>query len=152
MLTTAARLLRLLSLLQAHREWTGPELARRLEVSTRTVRGDVERLRELGHPVDATPGRAGGYRLGVGAALPPPLLLDERPWPSPSGCVRRRAAPSPSSRPSWPDTCGNWANGTCVRRRATGARPRGRPVSVDGADQPGIACRPSRSMKRLASA
>ncbi len=51
MLPTSARLLRLLSLLQAHRDWTGPELARRLEVSTRTVRNDVDRLRELGYPV-----------------------------------------------------------------------------------------------------
>jgi predicted DNA-binding transcriptional regulator YafY len=57
--------------------WTGPELARRLEVSTRTVRNDVERLRKLGYPVDATPGPAGGYRLGVGATLPPLLLDDE---------------------------------------------------------------------------
>ncbi|MGH8883235.1 MAG: helix-turn-helix transcriptional regulator, partial [Stackebrandtia sp.] len=66
-----------LSLLQAHREWTGPDLARRLEVSTRTVRKDIDRLRDLGYPVAATPGRAGGYRLGTGAALPPLLLDDE---------------------------------------------------------------------------
>jgi predicted DNA-binding transcriptional regulator YafY len=77
MLPTSARLLRLLSLLQARREWTGPELARRLEVSARTVRNDVERLRELGYPVDATVGRSGGYRLGAGAQLPPLLLDDE---------------------------------------------------------------------------
>jgi predicted DNA-binding transcriptional regulator YafY len=76
MLQTSARLLRLLSLLQTHRDWTGPELARRLEVSARTVRRDVERLRELGYPVDAAPGIAGGYRLGAGAELPP-LLLDD---------------------------------------------------------------------------
>ena len=74
--TTAARLLRLLSLLQHRREWTGRELAARLEVSGRTVRHDIQRLRELGYPVDATRGAAGGYRLGVGAALPP-LLLDD---------------------------------------------------------------------------
>ncbi len=77
MLETSARLLRLLSLLQAHKEWTGPELAARLGVSTRTVRNDVERLRSLGYPVHATPGVAGGYRLGAGAALPPLLLDDE---------------------------------------------------------------------------
>ncbi|WP_165546334.1 helix-turn-helix transcriptional regulator [Kribbella soli] len=77
MLETSARLLRLLSLLQTHRHWTGPELATRLEVTTRTVRNDVERLRSLGYPVDATPGVAGGYRLGAGAALPPLLLDDE---------------------------------------------------------------------------
>jgi predicted DNA-binding transcriptional regulator YafY len=77
MLETSARLLRLLSLLQARRHWTGPELAERLAVTTRTVRADVERLRSLGYPVEATPGVAGGYRLGVGAALPPLLLDDE---------------------------------------------------------------------------
>ncbi len=76
MLETSARLLRLLSLLQARREWTGPELSRRLDVSERTVRNDVERLRSLGYPVDATRGSAGGYRLGAGAELPP-LLLDD---------------------------------------------------------------------------
>jgi predicted DNA-binding transcriptional regulator YafY len=76
MLETSARLLHLLSLLQAKPTWTGPELAERLEVTTRTVRKDVERLRRLGYPVDATPGAAGGYRLGAGAQLPP-LLLDD---------------------------------------------------------------------------
>ncbi|GAA3619463.1 WYL domain-containing protein [Nonomuraea rosea] len=77
MLETSARLLRLLSLLQSRTDWTGAELAGRLGVGLRTVRRDVERLRELGYPVDATPGVAGGYRLGVGAALPPLLLDDE---------------------------------------------------------------------------
>jgi predicted DNA-binding transcriptional regulator YafY len=76
MLETSARLLRLLSLLQTPRDWTGSELAQRLAVSTRTVRNDVERLRELGYPVHATRGAVGGYRLGAGAALPP-LLLDD---------------------------------------------------------------------------
>jgi predicted DNA-binding transcriptional regulator YafY len=77
MLETSARLLRLLSLLQTRRDWTGPDLADRLGVSTRTIRTDVERLRVLGYPVHATPGVAGGYRLGAGAALPPLLLDDE---------------------------------------------------------------------------
>lgn len=77
MLETSARLLRLLSLLQSRRDWTGPGLAERLDVTTRTVRRDVERLRTLGYPVHATPGTAGGYRLGAGAALPPLLLDDE---------------------------------------------------------------------------
>jgi predicted DNA-binding transcriptional regulator YafY len=77
MLETSARLLRLLCLLQSRRDWTGPALAERLGVTTRTVRNDVERLRKLGYPVDATPGVRGGYRLGVGAALPPLLLDDE---------------------------------------------------------------------------
>jgi predicted DNA-binding transcriptional regulator YafY len=76
MLETSARLLRLLSLLQAQRDWTGPELAARLGVSSRTVRTDVERLRELGYPVHATPGARGGYRLAAGHSLPP-LLLDD---------------------------------------------------------------------------
>jgi predicted DNA-binding transcriptional regulator YafY len=77
MLETSARLLRLLSLFQARRDWTGTELAARLGVTTRTVRNDVDRLRELGYPVDARPGVAGGYRLGTGGALPPLLLDDE---------------------------------------------------------------------------
>jgi predicted DNA-binding transcriptional regulator YafY len=76
MLETSARLLRLLSLLQARRDWTGTELAARLGVTTRTIRNDVDRLRGLGYPVDARPGVAGGYRLGTGGALPP-LLLDD---------------------------------------------------------------------------
>jgi predicted DNA-binding transcriptional regulator YafY len=76
MLETSARLLRLLSLLETRRDWSGPQLAERLGVTTRTVRNDIERLRTLGYPVDATPGVSGGYRLGVGAALPP-LLLDD---------------------------------------------------------------------------
>ncbi|WP_034263467.1 helix-turn-helix transcriptional regulator [Actinospica robiniae] len=77
MLETSARLLRLLSLLQTPRDWTGPQLAERLGVSARTVRNDVERLRSLGYPVHATRGAVGGYRLGAGAQLPPLLLDDE---------------------------------------------------------------------------
>ncbi|MFG2359793.1 helix-turn-helix transcriptional regulator [Streptomyces sp. NPDC048521] len=76
MLETSARLLRLLSLLQAHREWSGAELAERLGVTARTVRRDVDRLRDLGYPVNASPGTGGGYQLGAGAELPP-LLLDD---------------------------------------------------------------------------
>ncbi|MEU1197859.1 YafY family protein [Streptomyces sp. NPDC005813] len=76
MLDTSARLLRLLSLLQAHREWSGADLAERLGVTPRTVRRDVDRLRELGYPVNASPGTGGGYQLGAGAELPP-LLLDD---------------------------------------------------------------------------
>ncbi|MEU9576867.1 helix-turn-helix transcriptional regulator [Streptomyces chilikensis] len=73
----AARLLRLLSLLQSRTDWSGPELAGRLGVSTRTIRSDIGRLRGLGYPVAATSGTAGGYRLGAGARLPPLLLDDE---------------------------------------------------------------------------
>ena len=76
MLDPTARTLRLLSLLQTHRFWPGSELADRLEVSARTLRRDIDRLRALGYPVDATPGVAGGYRLAAGAHLPP-LLLDD---------------------------------------------------------------------------
>ncbi|MBF6467671.1 YafY family transcriptional regulator [Nocardia beijingensis] len=76
MLETSARLLELLTLLQTRPDWTGPELAARLGVTGRTVRRDVDRLRELGYPVHATQGAA-GYRLGAGAALPPLLLDDE---------------------------------------------------------------------------
>ncbi|MEJ3652858.1 WYL domain-containing protein [Actinomycetes bacterium KLBMP 9759] len=74
--TMPARLLRLLALLQGRREWPGAELAERLGVTTRTVRRDVDRLRELGYPVDSTTGTAGGYRLAAGTELPP-LLLDD---------------------------------------------------------------------------
>jgi predicted DNA-binding transcriptional regulator YafY len=76
MLETSARLLRLLSLLQTPRDWTGADLAERLEVDVRTIRRDVDKLRSLGYPVHATPGVA-GYRLGAGANLPPLLLDDE---------------------------------------------------------------------------
>ncbi len=76
LLQTSARLLRVLSLLQARRHWSGADLAARLEVTERTVRRDVDRLRSLGYPVLATAGVAGGYKLGAGAALPP-LSLDE---------------------------------------------------------------------------
>ncbi len=77
MVETSARLLRLLSLLQSTREWSGAELAARLGVTPRTVRRDVDRLRGLGYPVHSTTGTAGGYQLGAGAQLPPLLLDDE---------------------------------------------------------------------------
>lgn len=76
MLETSARLLRLLSLLQTPRDWTGTDLAQRLEVDVRTVRRDIQKLRDLGYPVHATAGAA-GYRLGAGTKLPPLLLDDE---------------------------------------------------------------------------
>ena len=75
-MTTSGRLLKLLSLLQARRDWPGRELAGRLEVSGRTIRRDIDRLRDLGYPVDALMGPAGGYRLKAGTAMPP-LLLDD---------------------------------------------------------------------------
>jgi predicted DNA-binding transcriptional regulator YafY len=76
MANTSSRTLRLLSLLQTHRHWSGVELADRLGVSLRTLRRDVDRLRELGYPVDAQRGVEGGYQLAAGAALPP-LVLDD---------------------------------------------------------------------------
>src|SRR5436305_14105330 len=76
MVQTSARLLALLSLLQVRREWTGQELADRLEVGPRTIRRDVDKLRSLGYPVEAAPGVAGGYRLGAGGGLAPRLRDD----------------------------------------------------------------------------
>ena len=77
MLKTSARLLRLLWLLQSRRYWSGAELSERVEVDARTVRRDIDRLRELGYAVEASPGLGGGYQLKAGAALPPVLLDDE---------------------------------------------------------------------------
>ncbi|WP_037578000.1 helix-turn-helix transcriptional regulator [Phaeacidiphilus oryzae] len=77
MANTSTRTLRLLSLLQTHRYWPGAELAERLGVSPRTLRRDVERLRELGYPVEAQRGVDGGYQLAAGAALPPLVIDDE---------------------------------------------------------------------------
>src|SRR6478735_1664507 len=76
-MSTSARMLRLLSLLQTHRYWPGADLAGRLEVSPRTLRRDIDRLRELGYDVDAVRGVAGGYQLRAGGVLPPLLLDDE---------------------------------------------------------------------------
>ena len=76
MAATSNRTLRLLSLLQARLFWSGTDLSGRLEVSLRTLRRDVDRLRELGYPVEARPGVDGGYSLAPGAALPP-LVLDD---------------------------------------------------------------------------
>ncbi len=77
MLDASARLLRLLSLLPSKPEWSGPELAGRLHVTPRTLRRDVAKLRDLGYPIHAAPGIAGGYRLGAGTTLPPLPLDDE---------------------------------------------------------------------------
>lgn len=74
---TPGRMLQLLSFLQARNVWPGAELAERLEITERTLRRDIDRLRTLGYPVEAAPGRAGGYRLGRGGHLPPLLLNDD---------------------------------------------------------------------------
>lgn len=76
-MNTSARMLRLLSLLQTHRYWPGSELSERLDVSPRTLRRDIDRLRELGYTVEAFRGVAGGYRLRAGGQMPPLLLEDE---------------------------------------------------------------------------
>src|SRR5207249_1430154 len=76
-LETSSRLLRLLTLLGVRRDWSGAELSRRLEVSERTLRRDVDRLRTLGYPVASATGTGGGYRLERGAAMPPLVLDDE---------------------------------------------------------------------------
>jgi predicted DNA-binding transcriptional regulator YafY len=76
-LEASARLLQLLSLFQAHRYWSGAALCERLEITPRTLRRDVDRLRRLGYPVNSTTGAGGGYQLGAGATLPPLLLDDE---------------------------------------------------------------------------
>lgn len=77
MAETTSRALTLLNLLQTHRHWSGVELAERLGVTSRTLRRDIERLRELGYRIESLPGVAGGYRLEAGAALPPLLLTDD---------------------------------------------------------------------------
>src|ERR1700688_4417036 len=77
MASTSTRTLRLLSLLQARTYWPGAELAGRLEVSPRTLRRDIDRLREMGYPIHAQRGVEGGYQLAAGTALPPLLVDDE---------------------------------------------------------------------------
>jgi predicted DNA-binding transcriptional regulator YafY len=77
MVQTSARLLRLLSLLQVRRFWSGAELAERLEITPRTLRRDIDRLRSLGYPIEGTAGVAGGYQLAAGAELPPLSLADD---------------------------------------------------------------------------
>jgi predicted DNA-binding transcriptional regulator YafY len=91
MANTSSRALRLLSLLQNHRFWPGAELAGRLGVSPRTLRRDVDRLRELGYPVTAHPGVDGGYQLAPGAALPP-LVLDDDEAVAVAAALRLAAA------------------------------------------------------------
>lgn len=90
---TTSRVLQLLGLLQSRRVWTGEELAERLAVTGRSVRRDVERLRDLGYPVHASKGHGGGYQLGAGAALPP-LLLDPEEAVAMAVCLRVAAGGS----------------------------------------------------------
>ncbi|MET0451968.1 MAG: YafY family protein [Mycobacterium sp.] len=90
---TTSRVLQLLGLLQSRRVWTGDELSERLGVTGRSVRRDVERLRDLGYPVHASKGHGGGYQLGAGAALPP-LLLDPDEAVAMAVCLRLAAGGS----------------------------------------------------------
>lgn len=90
MAQTTARVLQLLGLLQSRPVWSGPDLAERLGVTVRSVRRDVERLRDLGYPVEASKGIGGGYRLGAGRALPP-LLLDAEEAVAVAVCLRLAA-------------------------------------------------------------
>src|ERR1700709_2581449 len=108
---TTSRVLRLLGMLQSRRVWTGEELAERLDVTTRSVRRDVERLRELGYPVHASKGHGGGYQLGAGAALPP-LLLDPDEAVAMAVCLRVAAG-------------GSGAGGGGAGPRAVGERGQG---------------------------
>src|SRR5256885_16958462 len=106
MLDTSARLLRLLSLFQARRYWSGAELSTRLQVTARTLRRDVDPLRSLGYPVNSTTGTAGGYQLGAGADPPPlPLRYHETvagaPWVGTGGPgAGARVAKGPLRPPS----------------------------------------------------
>ena len=93
MTETTSRVLQLLGLLQSRRVWSGEELAERLGVTGRSVRRDVERLRDLGYPVHASKGHGGGYQLGAGAALPP-LLLDPEEAVAMAVCLRVAAGGS----------------------------------------------------------
>ena len=126
--TTSSRLLTLLSLLQGRRDWPGPELADRLEVSPRTIRRDVERLRSLGYPVESMTGPAGGYQLRAGTAMPPLLLDDDEAI---AIAVGLRTAAGGQRRASRRPPCARWSSSsrssprTCAAAsRRSSARPR----------------------------
>ena len=105
MANTSSRALRLLSLLQNHRFWPGAELAERLGVSPRTLRRDVDRLRELGYPVTAHPGVDGGYQLASGTALPPLVVDDEEAVALAVGLrLATQGADAPAARSRTPPT------------------------------------------------
>ena len=123
MLETSARLLRLLSLLQSRRDWTGAELAERLEVSAADgPRATSSGCATLGYPVDATRGVAGGYRLGAGADLPPLLLDDEEAVAVAVGLRTAAGGAWPGSRRP---RCGRWPSWSrcCRRGCAAGSTP-----------------------------
>ncbi len=125
MANTSSRALRLLSLLQNHRFWPGAELAERLGVSARTLRRDVDRLRELGYPVTAHPGVDGGYQLAPGAALPPLVLDDEEAvalavglWLATQGATRNPVAGAAGDDASGGHAAGDDMSGTVAEAAA----------------------------------
>src|SRR2546425_1205994 len=140
MLETSSRLLALLSLLQSRPDWPGRELAERLGVSTRTIRNDIERLRELGYPVEAGRGPTGAYRLGPGAE-PPPTSLPRR-----SRRPRLPPAASSSSPTAWSTGGAAGTSSDATRRTPHGppTAPTGRPRSA----RPAASSRPSPSPTR----
>src|SRR3989344_3078956 len=105
MLTSSTRLLRLLALLQTRNHWMGPELAERLEVHPRTLRRDIDRLRQLGYPVHASSGVAGGYAFPAGQALPPLLLDDDEAL---AASIALRTATAGGGRPCPPAWGSRW--------------------------------------------
>ena len=117
------RLLRLLSTFQGGGTWSGPELADHLGVTVRTVRRDVERLRDLGYTVDADSGRVGGYGLGRGGRSVPPLILDDEEALILAACLRAAGATRRSG--AWLRQSGSSvASSSCCRREpATRWRP-----------------------------
>ncbi|MEU8843079.1 HTH domain-containing protein [Streptomyces roseus] len=126
-----ARMLRLLSLLQTRREWSGAELAGRPGVTTRTVRRDIDRLRALEYPVEGTTGHGGGYRLAAGAAMPPLILDDEE---ATATAVALRTEPASSQALRKP-LCERWrsSNRSCLPPCAPSSPPcRSRPRRSSG--------------------
>src|SRR5260370_1139288 len=119
MLSTSERLLRVLTLLESRREWSGADLAERLEVSTRTIRNDMVRLRTLGYPVGAASGVAGGYRLGPRAPLPAPLA--GQPWAGARGAGRRSARRAERRSCDATRGAGGGHRGVCEAKRTLGA-------------------------------
>src|SRR3954462_667161 len=127
---TSSRLLTLLSLLQGRRDWPGNELAERLEVSPRTIRRDVDRLRSLGYPVESMTGPAGGYQLRAGAAMPPLLLDDDEAIAIAVGLRTAAGAPvAGSGEAAGGRALGGWGRGGGgggpSQGRAGSARPPG---------------------------
>ncbi len=114
-MATTSRLLTLLSLLQARRDWPGSVLASRLDVSDRTVRRDIDRLREMGYRIETTMGPDGGYRLDAGAEMPPLLFDDDQALAVALACARlpRWARTSARRRCALSRRCGRFCRRGC---------------------------------------